>query len=60
MGKEFAEWKKRLSNLLKERIDPKTTGQVEINLNEGGVSKVYVINKKTEGVTTICKKTELK
>lgn len=60
MDKEFAEWKKRLSGLLKERIGKNITGQVEINLNEGGVSKVYVIKKKLKGDTTIYEKTELK
>lgn len=60
MEKEFTEWKKRLSDLLKERIKKNVTGQVEVNLNEGGVSRIYVINKRTKGDTIIYEKTEIK
>jgi hypothetical protein len=37
------EWKKRLADLLKEHpaVDDKITGQIEVNLSEGGVTKLY-------------------
>lgn len=38
------EWKKRLTELLKEHPDigRDMTGKVEINMNNGGVSKIYI------------------
>jgi hypothetical protein len=40
-------WKQRLSDILRESRDigDKFTGKIEINLNDGGVSKVYITNK---------------
>jgi hypothetical protein len=37
-------WKQRLADVLKEQkdIDEKFTGKIEVNMNDGGVSKVYV------------------
>ena len=37
-------WKKKLAEVLKEHeeIDSKTTGRVEVHLNEGGVTKIYI------------------
>ena len=42
---DIKDWKKRLSDLLKEHpdIDTKFTGQVEINVSVGGVTKVYTV-----------------
>jgi len=37
-------WKKRLADILKKEgiIEEKTTGEVTIHLNQGGITKVYV------------------
>lgn len=42
---DIKEWKKRLSELLREHpdVDVKFTGQVEINVSVGGVTKVYTV-----------------
>jgi hypothetical protein len=41
------DWKKRLMELLKEHPDvgPKMTGHVEVNINEGGISKIFVFKE---------------
>lgn len=42
--KSFPEWKKKLAEILKEHPDigDRMTGKVEINLNVGGITDVYV------------------
>jgi|GEM_PF-6831758 len=37
------EWKKRLVELLKEHSDigEDMTGKIEVNMNNGGISKIY-------------------
>lgn len=60
MDKELTDWKRRLAALLKERIYAGTTGQIEVNLNIGGVTKAYVIKKKVKGDTIIYEKKEIK
>jgi hypothetical protein len=37
------EWKKRLAEILKEHSDigEDMTGKIEVNMNNGGVSKIY-------------------
>lgn len=41
------DWKKRLMEILKEHPDvgPKMTGHVEVNINEGGISKIFVFKE---------------
>jgi len=45
--KAFTEWKKKLAEVLKEHpdISDRITGKVEVNLNVGGITDVY-INKR--------------
>jgi hypothetical protein len=40
-------WKQLLADVLRvhKDIGGKFTGKIEINLNDGGVSKVYITNK---------------
>ncbi len=41
-----AEWKRRLAEVLREHPDiGRATGMIEINMGEGGVTKIY-LNKK--------------
>ncbi len=42
--KDFKEWKKKLAELLKEYPDivQKFTGQIEMNMNEGGLTKIFI------------------
>jgi hypothetical protein len=60
---DVKEWKKRLADLLKENpaIDDKLTGKIEINLSEGGVTKLYKIETAMEadGKVKVTIKTEL-
>ncbi|MDO8281064.1 MAG: hypothetical protein Q7U10_00315 [Thermodesulfovibrionia bacterium] len=54
-------WKKELAEHLQNHKDLKgRTGQVEINLNEGGITKVYLTIKEVKGDTTIFRKKEIK
>lgn len=55
-------WKKGLAEYLKTHkdISNKATGQVEVNLNVGGVTKVYLITKTVKGDTTVFVKKEIK
>ena len=41
------EWKKRLTELLKEHPDVNhdMAGRIEINMNAGGVTKVYIFKE---------------
>lgn len=41
------EWKKRLIELLKEHPDVsvKMTGHVEVNMNEGGITKIFIFKE---------------
>ncbi len=46
MAFDSTEWKRRLSEILKEHPDiGKATGMMEVNLNEGIITNVY-LNKK--------------
>lgn len=46
MAFDNAEWKHRLEEFLKEHPDfGKATGMLEVILNEGGITKIY-LNKK--------------
>lgn len=46
MAFDNADWKRRLTEVLKEHPDiNRSTGMLEINLNEGGITKIY-LNKK--------------
>ncbi len=46
MAFDQAEWKRKYVELLKEHPDiGKATGMLETNLNEGGITRVY-LNKK--------------
>jgi hypothetical protein len=42
--KDLLDWKRRLAELLREHpdCDHKLTGKIEINLNMGGITKIYV------------------
>lgn len=42
--KAFIEWKKKLAEVLRKHpnIGDKMTGKVEVNLNVGGITDVYV------------------
>ena len=41
---DIKDWKRRLADLLSEHPDvgKDATGKVEVNLSEGGVTKVYI------------------
>lgn len=46
MAFDSSDWKRRLSELLNEHPDiDKATGMMEVNLNEGAITNVY-LNKK--------------
>jgi len=49
---DYAEWKRRLADILKEPPDigGRATGMVEINVNDGGITKVY-LNKKVKNAS---------
>ena len=57
-------WKRQLATMLREHPDitSQTTGQIEINLNRGAITKIYslAMETKDEGATKITTKTELK
>ncbi|MEW5745290.1 MAG: hypothetical protein AB1805_07640 [Nitrospirota bacterium] len=40
-------WKKKLAEVMREHpeVGPKFTGRIEVNFNEGGVTKVYIKDK---------------
>ncbi len=51
MAFDNVEWKRRLLNVLNEHPDiGKATGILEVNLNEGDISKVY-LNKKVRSAS---------
>ena len=51
MAFDISEWKRRLSDILNEHPDiGKATGILEVNLHEGGITKVY-LNKKVRNVS---------
>lgn len=58
----MSKWKKELAEHLKKHKDigSKATGQVEVNLNVGGATKVYLITKTVKGDSTIFVKKEIK
>jgi hypothetical protein len=46
MAFDHAEWKRRLAEVLKEHPDiGKATGMLEVNLGEGGITKIYLDKK---------------
>jgi hypothetical protein len=57
-------WRKKLGAILREHPDitADTTGQVELNLNRGAVSKAYKLETETKdgGAVKVTTKTELK
>lgn len=61
---DIKDWKKRLAKVLAEHPDlsDHMTGQIEINLNRGAVTKAYSIATETqeEGSVKITTKKELK
>jgi hypothetical protein len=61
---DFKDWKKRLAKLLKEHpdIDDQTTGQIEINLNRGSITKAYKVltEKEDGGAKQVITRNELK
>ena len=52
MAFDYADWKHKLSDMLKEHPDigGRATGMIEINVNEGGITKIY-LNKKIRNAT---------
>lgn len=46
-GMDIKEWKRRLVDLLKEHQDvgENFTGRAEININEGGITKIYIFKE---------------
>jgi hypothetical protein len=40
-------WKRRIAELLSEHHDvgDNFTGKLEVNLNEGGVTRIFIVNK---------------
>ena len=46
MALDHADWKRRLADILKEHPDiGRATGMIEINLNEGGITRIYLNRK---------------
>ena len=47
MAFDNVDWKRRLADILKEHPDigAKATGMIEINVNEGGITKIYLNRK---------------
>ena len=52
MAFDYADWKRRLADVLKEHPDigVRATGMIEINVNEGGITRVY-LNKKVKNAS---------
>jgi len=61
---DIKDWKKRLADLLREHPDigGKFTGQVEINISVGGVTKIYSVENTSEegGAVKVTTRRELK
>lgn len=61
---DIKDWKKRLAELLREHpgIASQLTGQVEVNLSLGGVTKIYRVETETQdgGAVRVTTKRELK
>lgn len=57
-------WRKKLATVLREHPDitEQTTGQVEVNLNRGSITKIYEIAAETKdgGLIKIITRKELK
>jgi len=51
MAFDNADWKRRFTDLLREHPDiARATGMLEVNINEGGITKIY-LNKKIKNTS---------
>jgi len=61
---DLKDWKRQLAKLLREHpgIDAEATGQIEINLNRGSITKIYSVTTETkdDGAVKITTRQELK
>jgi len=61
---DIKDWKRQLAKLLREHpaIESEATGQIEINLNRGSITKLYrvTVETKDEGAVRITTRQELK